>query len=183
MYKQHIRSCTVHAVNYVCSMWKYQNLTYMKNVMKTYAWKRQWLQTLLKYYYYYYYYCYYICLKAFFLGQPGYAGTRKVNYAGSYWSKRWWGGSGIGCTICKSSAPHSRQITTPIRHPQFLQARRPFCRQTNSVKALKAYKHYWNRYSKSKEPNWKKLGLKSVSTHASQFVQTSNHATENKKKN
>ena len=36
--------------------------------------------------------------------------------AGFYWSKRWWGGSGISWTICKSFAPHSRQITTPVPH-------------------------------------------------------------------
>ena len=45
-----------------------------------------------------------------FPGQPGWAGTRKVNHSGFYWSKRWWGGSGISWTICKSFAPHSRQI-------------------------------------------------------------------------
>jgi len=27
-----------------------------------------------------------------------------------------WDGSGISCTICKKSAPHSRQITTPTPH-------------------------------------------------------------------
>jgi len=30
----------------------------------------------------------YICLMAFFPGQPGYAATRKVNYSGFYRSKR-----------------------------------------------------------------------------------------------
>jgi len=46
-------------------------------------------------------------------------------------------GSGISWAICKS-APHSRQIT--IQHPitQFFTGWMPFCRQTNSVKALKA---------------------------------------------
>jgi len=33
-----------------------------------------------------------------------------------YWSKRWRGGSGISWTICKSFAPRSRQITTPVPH-------------------------------------------------------------------
>ena len=48
------------------------------------------------------------------------AGTRKVNHSGFYWSKRWWGGSGISWTICKSFAPHSRQITTPLPHHSVL---------------------------------------------------------------
>ena len=48
-------------------------------------------------------------------------------------------GSGISWDICKS-APHSRQITTPAPHRSvFLQAGRPSCRPTNSVKALKAF--------------------------------------------
>ena len=51
-----------------------------------------------------------------FPGQPGLAGSRKVNHSGFYWSKRWWGGSGISLTICKSFAPRSRQITTPAPH-------------------------------------------------------------------
>jgi len=42
--------------------------------------------------------------------------TRKVNHSGFYWSKRWWGGSGISWTICKSFASCSRQITTPVPH-------------------------------------------------------------------
>ena len=47
-------------------------------------------------------------------------------------------GSSISWAICKS-APRSRQITTPAPyHSSFLQARCPFCRPTNSVKALKA---------------------------------------------
>jgi len=47
---------------------------------------------------------------AFFPGQPGQAGTRKVNHSGVYYAMRWWGGSGISRTICKSFAPRSRQI-------------------------------------------------------------------------
>jgi len=42
-------------------------------------------------------------------------------------------GSGISWVMCKS-APRSRQITTPASH----QAGCPSCRQTNSVRALKA---------------------------------------------
>jgi len=52
-------------------------------------------------------------------------------------------GSGISWTICKQSAPHSRQITTPTPHYSiFLQARRSSWRPTNSVKALKAFHPY-----------------------------------------
>jgi len=39
---------------------------------------------------------------------------------GFYWSKRWWSGSGITWTICKSFTPCCAQITTPIpRHSVF----------------------------------------------------------------
>ena len=45
---------------------------------------------------------------------------------GFKWDKRWWGFgiNGISWTICKQSAPRSRQITTPTPHhiSQFLQA-------------------------------------------------------------
>jgi len=34
---------------------------------------------------------------------------RMVSHSGFYWSKRWWCGSGISWTICKSFAPRSRQ--------------------------------------------------------------------------
>jgi len=43
------------------------------------------------------------------------------------------GGTGISWTICKSFAPHSRQITTPV--PQFLQARCCSCQPTNKYAA------------------------------------------------
>ena len=49
-------------------------------------------------------------------------------------------GNGISWAICKS-APHPRQTTMPPPHQsttQFLQARCPSCRLTNSVKTLKA---------------------------------------------
>ena len=41
---------------------------------------------------------------------------QKVRHSGFFWSKRWWDGSGISWTICKSFAPRSRQITTPVSH-------------------------------------------------------------------
>ena len=47
--------------------------------------------------------------------------------------------SGISWTICKQSAPRSRQITTPTSHHSiFFQARCSSWHPTNSVKALKA---------------------------------------------
>ena len=51
-----------------------------------------------------------------------------------------WDGSGISWTMCKQSAPHSRQITTPTPHHSFLQAACSSWRPTptNSVKVLKA---------------------------------------------
>ena len=62
-----------------------------------------------------------------FPGQPGSAGTRRINHSGFCWSKRCWGGSGISWTICKSFAPCSRQITTPAPHHSiFFTGRMPF---------------------------------------------------------
>ena len=40
----------------------------------------------------------------------------RLNQSRFWWSKRWWGGCGISWTICKSFAPHFRQITTPAPH-------------------------------------------------------------------
>jgi len=54
------------------------------------------------------------------------AGTRKLKHSGIYWSKRWWGGSGISWTICKSFAAHSRQITMPVPHHSVFTGRMPF---------------------------------------------------------
>jgi len=48
-------------------------------------------------------------------------------------------GSGISWAICKSAA-RSRQITMPaLHHSSFFTGWMPSCRQTNSVKALKAF--------------------------------------------
>jgi len=49
------------------------------------------------------------------------------------------GCSGISWTICKQSAPRSRDITTPTPHHSILQAGCSSLGPTNSVKALKAY--------------------------------------------
>jgi len=52
--------------------------------------------------------------------------ARKVNHSGFYWSKRRWSGSAISWTICKSFAPHSRQITTPVPHHSVFTGGTPF---------------------------------------------------------
>ena len=77
------------------------------------------------YYYYYYYYYYYVCLMALFR-TIWVSRHHRVNHSGFYQSKRWWGGSGISWTICKSFAPHSRQITTPLPHHSVFTGRMPF---------------------------------------------------------
>jgi len=57
-------------------------------------------------------------LMASFPGQPEQASTRKVK---PIWilikQEDDWGGSGISCTVCKSLAPCSRQITTSAPYP------------------------------------------------------------------
>ena len=76
-------------------------------------------------------------LTALCRGLPRSAGTRKVKPIWILLEQETVSGSGISWAICKS-APHSRQITTPVLHySSFLQAGCPSCRPTNSVKALK----------------------------------------------
>jgi len=51
------------------------------------------------------------------MGKPA---PERQNHSQLKWSKRWWGGSGISGTICKSFSPCSRQITIPApHHPNF----------------------------------------------------------------
>ena len=59
---------------------------------------------------------YYTPLTVSFPRQPGY--QKGKNQPGFKWGKRWWlfGCIGISWTICKQSAFHSRQITTPTPH-------------------------------------------------------------------
>ena len=69
---------------------------------------------------------------------PWSAGTRKVKPIWILLKQEAVSGNGISWPICKS-APRSSQITTPApHHSVFLQAGCPSCRQTDSVKALKA---------------------------------------------
>ena len=69
----------------------------------------------VNYYYYCYCYYYYIPLTAFFLGHPGkpFCIILAVASAGP---------------LCKSFAPHSKQITMPVPRHSVLQAGCPFCR-------------------------------------------------------
>ena len=70
-------------------------------------------------------------------GLPRWAGTRKVKPVWILLEQETVSGSGISWAICKSTH-RSRQITTPApHHSVFLQAGCPFCRPTNSAKALK----------------------------------------------
>jgi len=90
-------------------------------------------------------------LTALFPGLPGWAGTRTVKPIWILLKQETVSGSGISWAICKC-APCSRQITMPApHHSVFLQAGCPSCRQTNSVKALKAkaLKDYWSFLSVS----------------------------------
>jgi len=87
-----------------------------------------------------------------FAGLTGRASTRKVKPILISLKQETVSGSGISWAICKS-ALRSRQITTPApHHSVFLQAGRPSCRPTNSVKALKMYRLNVNRCFTSKCP-------------------------------
>jgi len=47
-------------------------------------------------------------------------GWKYIWQGGHKWSKRWWGGSGISWSICRSSALCSRQTTMPAPHHSIL---------------------------------------------------------------
>ena len=115
------------------------------------------------------------CLTALCPGLPGLAGTRKVKPIRILLKQEIVSDSGISWAICKS-APCSRQITMPV-HPttQFLQARCPSCRPTNSVKALKAY--HSSKFHLISERNEKKDNSESMQlcTCSSGFCFHSSH--------
>jgi len=75
---------------------------------------------------YYYYYYYYICLMAFFPRTTWVSRHQKGTPLWISLQQRWWGGSGISWTICKSFAPRSRQITMPVPHHSVFIDRMPF---------------------------------------------------------
>ena len=78
--------------------------------------------------------------------------THQQNQSGLQRSNRWWGGSGISWTTCKSTAPRSRQITTPAPHRSiFLQARCSSCHPTNQLSQPTASKH-WRHYQLNTAP-------------------------------
>ena len=83
-------------------------------------------------------------LTALCQGLPRWAGTRKVKPIWILLEQETVSGSGNSWAICKY-AHRSRQITMPAPHNLvFLQAGCPSCRQTNSVKALKAHQRHWS---------------------------------------
>ena len=88
-----------------------------------------------------YYYYYYTRLTASFPGQPGLAGTRKVKPVclNEARDDGVLGCNGISWTICKQSAPHSRQITTTTPHQSIFTGRMLFltpnqrCQSTEGI--------------------------------------------------
>ena len=62
-----------------------------------------------------------IRLTALCPGLPGWAGTRKVKPIWTLLKQETVSGSGISWTVCKQSAPRSRQITTPTPYFQDLE--------------------------------------------------------------
>ena len=85
---------------------------------------------------------YYTRLTALFLGLPRWAGTRKVNLSGFYWSKRQWVAvaSAGRMQVCTSLQTDNHASTPPL---SFLQTGCPSCCPANSVKALKACTWQW----------------------------------------
>jgi len=77
----------------------------------------------------------------------------KLNESGFQWSKRWWDGSGISWTICKSFAPCYRQTTMPAPHHSI--SDRPDanqqCQDTegNNLNALQWVLKYFNSISRN----------------------------------
>ena len=77
-------------------------------------------------------------------GLPGWAGARKENQSGFYWSKRQW-------VVVASAGPYASAHLAPVRYNHagnpplkfFLQSGCPSCRPTNSVKALKAINYFY----------------------------------------
>jgi len=71
---------------------------------------------------------------------------RQIVDSGFYWYKRWWGGSGISWTTCKSFAPCSKQITTPVPHHSVFTGRMPFLppiQQRESTEGMFGCHCYW----------------------------------------
>jgi len=84
-----------------------------------------------------------------------------------------WDGSGISWTICKQSAPRSRQITTPTPyHSDFLQAGCSSWRPTNSIKALKAnsMEPIAKKWEKRQTKKWNTDMLRSMGKQAMHYV-------------
>ena len=69
-------------------------------------------------------------LTALFPGLPRWAGTRKVNQSGFYWSKRQW-------VAVASAGPYASLHLAPDPITQIFTGRMPFMPPNQSVKALK----------------------------------------------
>ena len=82
-------------------------------------------------------------LSVFFIYQPlfqdsmGKSAPERLNQSEFQWSKRRWVGSGISWTICKSLAPHFRQITTPAPHRSFFTGRMLFLASNQQCQSTK----------------------------------------------
>jgi len=85
--------------------------------------------------------------------KPGYAGNRKVN---PVWIRQammgFWDGSGISWTICKQSAPHSRQTTTPIIHHSIFTGRMLFVMPNQQHQSTEG-KTKWNKTKTNIHPS------------------------------
>ena len=82
---------------------------------------------------------YNICLRAFFPWTSWISRHQKGKPFWIYWSKRRWDGSGTICTICKSFAPHSRQITTPVPHLSVFTGQMPFLPPNQQFQSTEGY--------------------------------------------
>jgi len=105
------------------------------------------------------------CLTALFLGLPRWTSTRKVNQSGFYWSKRQWVAVvSAGPYASLHLAPDDNHTSTPPL--SFLQAGRPSCHPTNSVKALKAYEYksfkIWHLAQSKLHPNQNSSTIKQL---------------------
>jgi len=84
------------------------------------------------------------CLMAFFPDNLGKPAPERLTQSEFQRSKRWWGGSGISWTICKSFAPHSTDNHASSISLNFVQAKCSSWCPTNNVKALKINNLYRN---------------------------------------
>ena len=78
---------------------------------------------------------------------------------------RWWAGSGISWTICKSSAPRSRQITTPVPYQSVFTGRMSFLppnQQRQSTEGISTLTTLSSHFSATNIPTVSILSLTSI---------------------